>query len=150
MEEQEVWVVSFGGYATEEVVINRVRVGGKQVERYGQGRSSWVMGRWVCWCGNEVENEHLAYRYVFTCPTFIISEQGFEFIDNLTRDGKDVHTEFIGVALYDQPARLVNRHNELWLWSKAKPSLEAVEQSAVEMIKQLFSAMVKRIGGHGA
>ncbi|KAG2433219.1 hypothetical protein HXX76_008289 [Chlamydomonas incerta] len=67
VEQQEVWVLSFGGFATEDVVVAR----------------------------------------------------GFEFLANLTGDGLDVYTEYFGVALYDQPARLLNRHNELWVWSKA-------------------------------
>ncbi|PNH04420.1 Heme-binding protein 2 [Tetrabaena socialis] len=64
--QQDVWVLTFGGYATEDVVVDRA----------------------------------------------------FEFIANLTGDGIDVFTEFVGVALYDQPARLIDRHNELWLWAK--------------------------------
>ncbi|KAG2449498.1 hypothetical protein HYH02_005642 [Chlamydomonas schloesseri] len=66
VEQQEVWVLSFGGFATEDVVVTR----------------------------------------------------GFDFLANLTGDQVDVATEYFGVALYDQPSRLLNRHNELWVWSK--------------------------------
>ncbi|GIL83169.1 hypothetical protein Vretimale_11435 [Volvox reticuliferus] len=109
VDEQEVWVVAFGGFATEEIVIQR----------------------------------------------------GFEFIANLTGDGIDVHTEFIGLALYDQPARLIKRHNELWLWSKTQPSAALRrtrttagggtenddDVGAVLRFKRMFEAVVKRVMG---
>ncbi|EFJ52227.1 hypothetical protein VOLCADRAFT_87173 [Volvox carteri f. nagariensis] len=101
--EQDVWVVSFGGFATEDVVIQR----------------------------------------------------GFEFIDNLTGGGIDVHTEFIGLALYDQPARLVKRHNEIWLWPKSQPPSASGGTAASSTVdgevdiamrfKRIFEAVVKRM-----
>ncbi|KAG2481818.1 hypothetical protein HYH03_019215, partial [Edaphochlamys debaryana] len=94
VEAQDVWVLSFGGFATEETVVNR----------------------------------------------------GFEFMANLTGDGQEIEEAFIGLALYDQPARLVKRHNELWLWAKNAPAAAAAAQapgpqhSAAQRWRQLFSA----------
>ncbi len=56
--------------------------------------------------------------------------QGFEFMANLTGDSQDVSQEFIGLALYENPTRLLNRHNEIWLWSIPKPSASSSSSSA--------------------
>ncbi|KXZ54515.1 hypothetical protein GPECTOR_4g580 [Gonium pectorale] len=97
VEEQDVWVLSFGGFATEDVVVQR----------------------------------------------------GFDFITNLTGDGIDVHTEFIGLALYDQPARLVARHNEIWLWAK-QPAPSTSTSASVSKDAKRARASAKATGSGSA
>jgi hypothetical protein len=52
-----------------------------------------------------------------------VLDQGSGFINELKQKGIKVREDQFGVAIYDDPIQLVNRHNEIWVWEEAAPSL---------------------------
>lgn len=51
-----------------------------------------------------------------------IVKHAFDFIDQLEKQGHHLDKTWVGFAQYDLPARLIDRHNEVWVFTKMKPS----------------------------
>jgi len=51
-----------------------------------------------------------------------VINNAFSFIEDLKKQGVKIMDGMFGVAFYDDPLHLINRHNEIWVWTAEAPA----------------------------
>lgn len=72
-------------------------------------------------------------------------DQTFGFIADLQQRGVDVDSSVTALAIYDDPIRVVGRHNEVWVWPKVAPSATAAASGAASAGPSLEDIRAARV-----